>query len=65
MREVIAQHMHLIDNAKKACEQSDLLRSVCQYVAVQMDASLVSAGFLARILELVDMHIMDHMNILQ
>ena len=44
MSEIIAQHMHLIDNAKKACEKSDLHRSVCQYEAVQMDARLSFRG---------------------
>ena len=49
------QHMHLIDNAKKACEKCrTYTSSVCQYEAVQMDASLVSVDFLVRISEQVD-----------
>ena len=40
------------------------IRWFCQFVEVQMDVSKVSEDFLVRILELVDMLIMDLMNIL-
>lgn len=65
MREVIEQHMHLIDNAKKPAKLSVLHQCVYQSAAVQTDASSVSAVFLARISEPADTHITDRMNILQ
>lgn len=65
MREVIEQHMHLIDNAKKPAKLSVLHQCVYQSAAVQTDASSASAVFLARISEPADTHITDRMNILQ
>ena len=65
MSEIIAQHMHLIDNAKKACEKVGLTPQCLPIRGGTDGCQLSFRDFLARILEQVVMHIMDLMSISQ